>query len=400
MGKMIIQTAGPAAAVQETGNISDMMAEFVRFIDRSDKTARTYLCNLRQFDAWLHWRGISRPGRSDVLAYRDWLLADHDAIKTSSCPAGWEYRTDSAGRPLKIRCKPATAALYLRSVGQFFRWTASSGRYPDIAANVHPPRIASGIHKKDALDARELLAIEDGISATAAARAARIGKDTKDAAGRLQRITEQEARLTAMFSLAVNAGLRTIELHRANVRDFVTRGGQAWLYVHGKGHTEADQRRPIAREVADSLRAYLQIRKDSPTGSSPLFVSTGNRAAGQRIAPTTISTMLKRAMQAAGYDSERLTAHSLRHSTGTAVLKITGNNIFETQHFMRHSSPTTTEIYTHADTEAQEAATAQRLYDYIHGKAAGSLFNGMTAEEIAQAVQMVSAAAAAARAGK
>ena len=83
--------------------------------------------------------------------------------------------------------------------------------------------------------------------------------------------------------------------------------------------------------------------------------------------------MLKHCMVAAGYDSERLTAHSLRHTAGTAAMNRSGNNIFVTQTYMRHNDPKTTEIYAHVDIEAQEAQLAQDIYDYYHrGSAAGS----------------------------
>ena len=71
--------------------------------------------------------------------------------------------------------------------------------------------------------------------------------------------------------------------------------------------------------------------------------------------------MLKRAMQAAGYNSERLTAHSLRHTAGTCAYNITGD-IYQTQVYMRHDDPKTTEIYLHTETEEQEATLAERLY--------------------------------------
>ena len=102
-----------------------------------------------------------------------------------------------------------------------------------------------------------------------------------------------------------------------------------------------------------------------------LFVSTGNRSRGRRIAVTTISTMLKQAMRDAGYNSERLTAHSLRHTTGTAVQELTGD-IYTTQKYMRHSNPTTTEIYLHNDTEKAEAGIAQELYNLFHGAGRGA----------------------------
>ena len=185
---------------------------------------------------------------------------------------------------------------------------------------------------------------------------------------RIQRTGEQGKRLKALYLLAVNCGLRTVELSRANIRDIETHAGQAYIYIWGKGHSEPDTRKPIAPEIKAALDDYINSRRDNPTGSSPLFVSTGNRSGGRRIAPTTISTMLKRAMQAAGYDSERITAHSLRHTAGTAGMDLTGDLYFN-QKYMRHSNPGTTEIYLHNKTEGREADIARRLYDLYHAGA-------------------------------
>lgn len=344
--------------------------DFVRWIDRSEKTTRTYLMNLKQFMAWLQYAEVTAPTRQDILSYRDWLTAEHDAITLAPGTAnGWTYRTDSTGTPLKMICKPNTTAAYLRSVCQFFKWTAANGLYPDIAANIHAPKVKHDTHRKDALTPQEVLAIENSIAGKAQEREQAAQEAQKDTAGRMQRSTEQGKRLYAMYLLAVNAGLRTVEISRANVKDLETKGGQTWLYIWGKGHSEPDQRKPLAPEVAAAVKEYLQARSDRPTGSSPLFVSTGNRSGGKRIATTTISTMLKQAMREAGFDSERLTAHSLRHTAGTAVQELTGD-IYTTQKYMRHSNPATTEIYLHNDTEKQEAGIAQQLYNLYHGTAA------------------------------
>lgn len=342
-----------------------LFVDFVSWIDRSEKTTRSYLTNLKQFAAWLQYRAITRPTRQDVLSYRQWLSMEHDAISLDPV-SGWTYRTDSTGTPIKVICKPNTVAQYMRSVCQFFRWTAANNLYPDIAANIHAPKVKNDTHRKEALSVSEVLTIETSIAERAAQKVQEAQEAQKDTAGRMQRTTEQGKRLYAMYLLAVNAGLRTVEISRANVKDLETKGGQAWLYIWGKGHTEPDQRKPLAPEVAAAVREYLQSRSDHPTGTSPLFVSTGNRSGGKRIAPTTISTMLKRAMQEAGFDSERLTAHSLRHTAGTAVQELTGD-IYTTQKYMRHSNPATTEIYLHNDTEKQEAGIAKQLYDLYHG---------------------------------
>lgn len=346
---------------------AQLFDEFIRYIDRPGKTARTYITNLRQFVAWLRYKGISRPARPDVIEYRDYLGQEHDAIQLDAeSPAGWTYRTTSAGRRYRITCKPATVAQYLRSVCAFFRWTAASGYYPDIAANIHAPKIRQDFHKKDALTAADVLTIEKSIDSQAEARTAEAARNRKDTAGRISRATEQGRRLQAIYTLAVNAGLRTVEISRANIRDIGTKDGQAFIYIWGKGHTEADTKKPLATPVYDTIRAYLDSRSDRPTANSPLFVSTGNRSGGQRIAPTTISRMLKQAMIEAGYNSDRITAHALRHTAGTNVMSITGN-LYTAQHYMRHANPATTEIYLHGKTEAAEAETARALYDLYHG---------------------------------
>ena len=341
--------------------------DFKAWIDRSEKTARSYTTNFRQFIAWLKYAAIRNPQRDDIIAYRQWLTQEHDAIKLDpDSITGWKYRTDAHGNPLKINCKPNTIAQYLRSVCQFFRWTAANGYYPDIAANIHAPKLRHDRHSKEALTAPEVLAIEKSIAQRAQERTQAAQNAQKDTAGRMQRSTEQGKRLYAMYLLAVNAGLRTVEISRANIKDLETKGGQTWLYIWGKGRTEADQKKPIAPEVAAAVKEYLKSRTDKPTGNSPLFVSTGNRSRGKRIAATTISTMLKRAMQEAGFDSERITAHSLRHTAGTNVQEITGN-LYATQLYMRHSNPATTEIYLHTETEQAEAGIAQQLYNLYHG---------------------------------
>lgn len=346
---------------------SGLFADFVSWIDRGEKTTRSYIVNLRQFMTWLLYAGVKNPTRQDIISYRQWLTAEHDAIAPDpESVAGWKYRTDHNGQPIKINCKPNTITAYLRIVCQFFRWTAAEGLYPDIAANVHAPKVKNDTHKKDAFTPQEILQIEQSIINRSQDRKEAAAEAQKDKAGRINRSTEQGKRIYAMYLLTVNAGLRTVELNRANIKDLETKGGQTWLYIWGKGHAEPDQKKPIAPEVAEAINDYLQSRTDKPTGNSPLFVSTGNRSGGRRIATTTISTMLKNVMKEAGFNSERLTPHSLRHSTGTAVQELTGD-IYTTQKYMRHSNPQTTEIYLHNDTEKQEAGIAQDLYNLFHG---------------------------------
>ena len=345
------------------GNALQMgtIQSFVSYLDRGAETARGHINNLKQFFAWLLYEDISRPVRADVVAYREYLGTEHDAIRLNG--NGWEYRTDKAGNKIRIKCKSTTIAVYFRSICAFFRWTAASNLYPNITENLHAPKVRRDIHRKEALAPADVVAIEQSIQEQSAAKVA--NASGKDAAGKRERATEQGKRDFAMYLLAVNCGLRTVELSRASVGDLEVKNGNAFLWVWGKGHTEADAKKPLAPEVYAALKDYLQARENL-TKQSPLFAATGNRSGGQRIAKTTISTILKRAMQAAGYDSERITAHSLRHTAGTGVMTISENNIYTAQKYMRHADPGTTEIYLHNDTEQQETETAAKLYAYYH----------------------------------
>lgn len=364
---MQLQTTGTYKAMPEQDLQLQLFNDFVSWIDRSKNTTRAYIINLRQFAVWLNYSAITRPVREDIISYREYLCTEHDAIQLDSNNLnGWKYRTDKDGNRIRVQCKPNTIAQYLRSVCQFFRWTASNGLYPDIATNIHAPKVKHDIHRKDALTVDEVQTIEKSISTKTSEKLIKAETARKDTTGRIQRTTEQGKRLYAMYLLAVNTGLRTIEIARANIKDIEVKGGNAWLYVWGKGHTEPDAKKPLAPKVKEAIDEYLKSRTDNPTGISPLFVATGNRSGGKRLATTTISTMLKKAMQEAGFNSERLTAHSLRHTAGTNVQELTGN-IYLTQRYMRHSNPATTEIYLHVDTERQEAEIATQLYNLYHG---------------------------------
>lgn len=342
----------------------NLFEDFLRFIDRCERTTQTYITNLRQFAAWLKYKTISRPIRQDIIDYREYLLQEHEAIQLDPVN-GWCFRLNSAGHKIILKCKANTVKQYLQCVKQFFKWTASEGLYPNIAENVHAPKVRNDTHRKEAFTPREVLTIEESIKEGAERRTQALSGAQKDKIGRIERATEQGKRLYAMYLLAVNCGLRTIEISRANIEDISTKDGKSYLYIWGKGHTEADTKKALAPEVKAAIDDYLNARTDKKSGNSPLFVSTGNRSGGKRINPTTISKFLKKAMQAAGYNDARLTAHSLRHSTGTCIQQLTGD-LYKTQMYMRHANPKTTEIYIHTETDEQDAELAQQLYNLYH----------------------------------
>ena len=308
---------------------ADLFRRFIEYTDREPTTTKGYITCLRQFANWITAAGTTQPERADILAYKEYLNGAH------------------FGRSGAELLKAGTKQQYLRAVKHFFKWTAAEGIYPNIADNIHGVKINHDTHKKDALDREAVKIIADHID----------------------RSTESGKRLYAMYLLCISCGLRTIEINRANIEDIKKTGDRTYLYLQGKGHSEHDQPVLLIPEVKTALQDYLQSRTDSPTAKSPLFVSTSNRSKGKRIAPTTISTMLKEALVSAGYDSDRLTAHSLRHTSGTGAYKATGN-IYLAQKHQRHADPSTTEIYVHAE-EREERNTEQQVYNYFFNPSAG-----------------------------
>ncbi len=217
--------------------------------------------------------------------------------------------------------------MLLTSVKLFYRFLATEGSCPYIADHIKTPTVLKG-YKKDYLTSDQIKSILAKID-----RNTLIGK-----------------RDYALLLLALTDGLRTIEISRADVSDMRINGNSEVLYVQGKGRLEKDEFVKISPELAEAIREYLTFRdKDNSVEKDegrPLFESCSDRNVGQRITTRSIRWIIKGRMKAAGFDSERLTAHSLRHTAITLSL-LAGASLQEVQQFARHSSIDTTQIYAH-----------------------------------------------------
>ena len=149
----------------------------------------------------------------------------------------------------------------------------------------------------------------------------------------------------AVLALMTTGGLRTVEIIRANIEDIRKLSGVSVLYIQGKGHTDKEDFVKLDPNVEMAIRDYLKER-DNLANDAPLFVSESRRNKGGRLTTRTISGICKKAMRTAGYDSERLTAHSLRHTAVTLAL-LGGESIEDVQRFARHQNISTTQIYAH-----------------------------------------------------
>ena len=296
---------------------SALFESFIEYLDIGEQSNATYTAAMRQFFRWIQENGIQQPDRSDIIRYRNQLREEK---------------------------KPATVQLYMTALRVFFSWTEDERLYPNVARHIKGAKIDRQ-HKKDAL---------------AAAQIARILRE-------FDRNKPAGIRDYALVYLMATTGIRDVEAQRANVGDLGTAGGSSVLYVQGKGQEEKARYVKIAAPVEDALRDYLRVRGSLPP-EDPLFVSISNHNSGGRLTTRSISRIVKTAFRAAGYDSERLTAHSLRHSAATINLR-SGGSLEETQEMLRHSSIATTMIYNHAlarEGNNSELRVADQIQKNLH----------------------------------
>ena len=300
-----VQRQNNSLAVVRTLDFN-IFERFINYLDASPKTVETYKKALRQFFNYIGVHGIRKPQREDVLAFRDDLKASG--------------------------LKPTTVQNYITATRIFFKWTEQEGLYPNIAEHVKGAKLDKN-HKKDYLTSRQAKEVLAGV----------------------QTDSEEGLRNYAILSLMVTGGLRTIEVSRADVGDLRTVGENTVLFVQGKGREEKTEYIKISAPVEKAIRSYLKARENVEEGQ-PLFTSTSNNSRGKRITTRTVSAIVKNALKNAGYDSARLTAHSLRHTAITLAL-LAGREITEVQQFARHANLNTTMIYNHALDQAKNGCS-------------------------------------------
>ena len=158
--------------------------------------------------------------------------------------------------------------------------------------------------------------------------------------------TLKDLRDRAIIALMLTAGLRTIEICRADVKDIRRVNGCYFLYVLGKGRSTKSESVKLAPQVYSLIQSYLKVR-GRVKGDEPLFVSTSNRSKGKRLDTQSIRKLIKKDLRGIGLDSDRLSAHSLRHTAATQML-LNGVRLEEVQMILRHRNITVTQIYNHA----------------------------------------------------
>jgi integrase/recombinase XerC/integrase/recombinase XerD len=310
-----LPTTTTADAIRVIADISTVIELFANSQDVAVSSRDLYRRTVAGFFAWVEETGrtISALTVADIIAYKEQLL--------------------------NVGKSSLTVASYINSIRRFYEWAEANKIYPNVAKGVHAPKRKQEFKKKPLSVAKvgELLRYEQA----------------------------QSARDYAIVNLCVRTGLRCIEVVRANVSDITYIGEQRVLMVQGKGRVEKDNFVILTDAAYKPIAAYLSTRKGTDA-NAPLFVSESNRNTGGRMTTRAVSGVIKAGLKNVGLDNRAFSAHSLRHTAGTNVLRA-GGSIEQAQYMLRHSNPATTQIYTATLREEQRLSNGgETLLDNLY----------------------------------
>ena len=284
---------------QQTEGLVD---RFLKSVNLRENSRALYKRTLKQFFLWAESKNQSLETLTivELIEYKEYLLSPERGLTS------------------------LTVGSYITSLKKFYEFLESERRYPNIAKSLKNPKRKQQFRKSPL--------------------------SPEQATGLLVYIKYQALRDYAIINLILRTGLRTIEVIRANIGDIVVKpGGHRVLLIHGKGRDEKDNFVILTDKAYKPISEYLESR-GVYRPEEPLFYSTSNNSKGERLSTRTISHIAKEGLRAIGLDSKNFTAHSLRHTAGTSLLRATGD-LEKTRLMLRHSDPKTTLIYVDTLTE-------------------------------------------------
>lgn len=160
--------------------------------------------------------------------------------------------------------------------------------------------------------------------------------------GTCNRQTATGRRDFAIILLLARLGLRAGEVVSLQLDDIDWRAGE--LLVRGKGLLH--DRMPLPVDVGEALTSYLRMDRP-PCKTRRVFVCMKAPRSGFA-GPSTLTTIVRRALDRAGLYPALRGAHVLRHSLATTMLR-SGASMNEIGEILRHRNPSTTEIYAKLD---------------------------------------------------
>jgi site-specific recombinase XerD len=152
----------------------------------------------------------------------------------------------------------------------------------------------------------------------------------------------------AILVLFLNCGLRLSELVSININKIK----YDTLTIMGKGGKERTVY--LNKACIKAVNRYLEYSRphEGVKDKNALFLSKRK----QRISSKTVQHMVKKYLKLAGLDTERYSVHKLRHTAATLMYKHGQVDIRALQEILGHEHISTTEIYTHVDSDKLRSA--------------------------------------------
>lgn len=308
-------------------DIPSFIKEFLLYMqnikNRSKSTIREYHYDLRdtfRFLKLFKQEKIKFNNINDELIEKTNILdLDINFVKNIELTDLYEYLNYLSNTRLD---KPTTRARKIAALKSFFNFMTFKQKVleKNPAVELETPKLSKRLPKYLSLD--ESVALLHSIQ----------GKNEK--------------RDTCIITLFLNCGLRLSELVAINFKDI--KGDS--LHVIGKG----DKERSVYLNNAcqKSLKEYISVRPKDVKDHDALFISER----GTRIGKRTVEMMVKKYITLAGLDPKKYSPHKLRHTAATLMHKYGGVDIRSLQQILGHESVSTTEIYTHVDSEQVKEA--------------------------------------------
>lgn len=286
----------------------------------SEYTVRNYIDDLAPLFHSMEREGVqslAQVNRGFVRQYVAWLMSSRP-IKTG--PSQWKRGHERT-----------SVTRHLAALRSFFRYLVGEG--------VVPP---NPLWKRGSRQSRVLIPKAEKTLPRVVGQQEVVrlltSPDNPDAFGNSRPIAIQ-LRDRAILELLYATGLRVSELSGLDLRDLDL--GHRLVRAIGKGSKEREV--VMGRPAQDALQRYIQDARPllmGPKGTDALFL---NRFGG-RLTKRSVQGMVKR-YSLLSLDT-KVHPHMLRHSFATHMLD-GGADLRIVQELLGHSSPATTQIYTH-----------------------------------------------------
>ena len=224
-----------------------------------------------------------------------------------------------------LKSSPATRARKISSLRIFFKYLATKAKLIDVnpAQDLETPKLGKRIPKYLSLEESQKLL------------------DTTQSEDNRNSIRDY-----AIITLFLNCGMRLSELVNINIKDIDF--SESKMSVIGKGNKERTiyLNKACMKVIKDylSIRPHDRVKFDS---RDALFLSERK----ERISNRSVQDIVKKELKKAGLDTNKYSAHKLRHTAATLMYQYGNVDIRALQELLGHESISTTEIYTHVNNE-------------------------------------------------